>query len=63
MLRSGHTAAEVARELGITEERVAAIVWAAVRTIQPTHAPRSTAMTPETRADLVSRIVKELRRP
>jgi DNA-binding NarL/FixJ family response regulator len=62
LLGSGYTQAQVATTLGITEERVATLVWAAARTLEPTQDPRR-SMTPAARAELLARISERFRRP
>jgi FixJ family two-component response regulator len=62
MLRSGHTTAEVAQALGISEERVSSIVWAAARSVQPTYDPRPAMLTPQARAELLSRMAQKFQR-
>lgn len=62
LLRSGYTQEQVARTLGITAERVATIVWAATRAVEPTQDPRR-PMTPAARAELLARLTERFRRP
>jgi DNA-binding NarL/FixJ family response regulator len=62
LLRSGYTQEQVAATLGISEERVATIVWAATRTLEPTQEPRR-SMTPAARTELLSRLTGRFRRP